>query len=71
MVHAYLWTGVTRYYTFELTNGTIAPDGVELPALLINDAYPGPPITANWGDWIEVQFTNSLPQDTEGSSLHW
>lgn len=62
---------MTRYYSFELTNGTIAPDGVELPALLINNAYPGPLITANWGDWIEVQFTNSLPQDTEGSSLHW
>lgn len=64
-------TGVTRYYNLHLENGTIAPDGVEMPALLINGQYPAPTITANWGDWIEVQFTNGLSLDTEGTALHW
>ena len=62
-------TGVTRYYDFVISNGTIAPDGVQLPALIVNGAYPGPPITANWGDWIEVRVTNNI--EGEGTALHW
>jgi len=41
-------TGVTRYYDFTLTYQTIAPDGVERQGLVINGAYPGPTIEANW-----------------------
>jgi FtsP/CotA-like multicopper oxidase with cupredoxin domain len=37
--------------------------------LLINGAYPGPVIEANWGDWIEVELTNNLC--CEGTALHW
>lgn len=62
-------TGMTRYYTFTISQGTIAPDGVEKQALLINGQFPGPLIEANWGDWIEVTLTNALPD--EGTSLHW
>jgi FtsP/CotA-like multicopper oxidase with cupredoxin domain len=36
--------------------------------LVINGAFPGPTIEANWGDWIQVRVTNQLQ---EGTSLHW
>lgn len=62
-------TGMTRKYSFTVAMGTIAPDGVEKEAILINGAFPGPLIEANWGDMIEVEVTNSLPD--EGTSLHW
>lgn len=62
-------TGVTRYYDFTISYQTIAPDGVERQGLVINGAFPGPTIEANWGDWIQVTVTNALPD--EGTSLHW
>jgi len=54
---------------FTISAGTIAPDGVQVPGLLINGQFPGPLIEANWGDWISVTVTNNL--ETEGTSLHW
>lgn len=63
------YTGVTRYYQWTITNTTLAPDGVELPLLVANGAFPGPLIEANWGDWIEVSVTNGL--EIEGTSIHW
>jgi len=62
-------TGVTRNYDFTVSRQTIAPDGVEKPSLLVNGAFPGPLIEANWGDWISVTLHNDL--DDEGTSLHW
>lgn len=59
-------TGVTRYYSWTITNTTMAPDGVEKPMLIVNDAFPGPLIEANWGDWIQVSVTNGL--EIEGIS---
>lgn len=35
-------TGVTRYYNWTVTNTTLAPDGVELPLLVVNGQFPGP-----------------------------
>lgn len=65
-------TGVTRYYAWTVTNTTLAPDGVELPMLVANGAFPGPLIEANWGDWIEVSVTNGLTGEfQEGTSIHW
>ncbi|KAG9657868.1 laccase-like multicopper oxidase, partial [Aureobasidium melanogenum] len=61
-------TGMTRYYEWEVTNQTMAPDGVELPLLVVNGQFPGPLIEANWGDWIEVKITNNL---NEGTAMHW
>jgi Multicopper oxidase len=72
-------TGVTRYYNWTVGSATLAPDGFCIssfsPAyilahemLVINGAYPGPTIEANWGDWIEVTVTNTL---SEGTALHW
>ncbi|KAK6390354.1 hypothetical protein LTR65_005729 [Meristemomyces frigidus] len=66
------FTGVTRYYAWTVTNTTLAPDGVELPMLVANGAFPGPLIEANWGDWIEVSVTNDLTGEyQEGTSIHW
>lgn len=41
-------TGMTRYYEWEISNITMAPDGVELPLLVANGQFPGPLIEANW-----------------------
>ncbi|KAF2491426.1 hypothetical protein BU16DRAFT_515789 [Lophium mytilinum] len=62
-------TGMTRSYSWTVTNTTLAPDGVEIPMLVVNGQFPGPLIEANWGDWIEVTVTNGL--ETEGTSIHW
>ena len=62
-------TGVTRSYNFQVSYQTIAPDGVTKNGLVVNGGFPGPLIEANWGDMIEVQVTNGLPD--EGTSLHW
>ncbi|KAJ9648054.1 laccase, multicopper oxidase, benzenediol:oxygen oxidorectuctase [Coniosporium tulheliwenetii] len=37
--------------------------------MLINNQYPGPVITANWGDTLVINVKNSL-QDN-GTSIHW
>jgi FtsP/CotA-like multicopper oxidase with cupredoxin domain len=47
-------TGMTRHYDWTITNTTLSPDGVTTPVLVVNGAFPGPMIEANWGDWIEV-----------------
>ncbi|KIW09612.1 uncharacterized protein PV09_00480 [Verruconis gallopava] len=62
-------TGVTRKYSFDVNYATIAPDGVSRQSILINGQFPGPTIVANYGDWIEVEVTNSLPD--EGTTIHW
>ena len=62
-------TGMTRTYDFTITNQTIAPDGVSKGGLVINGAFPGPTIEANWGDWIQVTVHNQLAD--EGTALHW
>ncbi|KAI7053370.1 hypothetical protein KC352_g45193, partial [Hortaea werneckii] len=65
-------TGVTRQYDWTVTNTTLAPDGVELPLLVVNGQFPGPTIEANWGDWIEVTVHNQLVGEyEEGTSIHW
>lgn len=62
-------TGVTRRYDFTITEQTIAPDGYQRQGMVVNGAFPGPTIEANWGDWIEVVVHNNLAD--EGTSLHW
>lgn len=64
-------TGVTRSYNFVVSRATIAPDGVERPVILVNGAFPGPTIEANWGDTIQVTVTNNIVGPEEGTSLHW
>ena len=62
-------TGVTRHYDFTVAQQDIAPDGVKRPGIVVNGAFPGPTIEANWGDWIEVAVHNDLAN--EGTSMHW
>ncbi|KAF2158093.1 multicopper oxidase [Myriangium duriaei CBS 260.36] len=62
-------TGVTRFYDFTISQKTIAPDGVQIPGLVVNGQFPGPLIEANWGDWIQVTVTNTLTDD--GAGIHW
>ncbi|CAK7232975.1 hypothetical protein SEUCBS140593_008445 [Sporothrix eucalyptigena] len=65
-------TGVTRYYTFVLTevDNYVGADGaVKKKAMLVNGQFPGPTINANWGDTISVSVINKLR--TNGTGIHW
>ncbi|KAL2258560.1 hypothetical protein VTK26DRAFT_8091 [Humicola hyalothermophila] len=64
-------TGVTRYYEFVVSRGVIAPDGYERDVLLVNGAYPGPLVEANWGDTIVVKVHNNITCPEEGTAIHW
>ncbi|KAK2629486.1 hypothetical protein QTJ16_000306 [Diplocarpon rosae] len=65
-------SGTTRSYTFTVTerDNWVGPDGgIKKKAMLINGAFPGPVITADWGDTINVNVINSMT--TNGTSIHW
>jgi hypothetical protein len=68
-------TGVVNHYDFDIAYDVAAPDGVKRNVILVNGQFPGPLIEANWGDWIEVTVTNSLPLDAsdqgEPTAIHW
>jgi hypothetical protein len=59
----------TVYYNFDITNTTVAPDGIRRMALLVNGQMPGPRIEANWGDTIIVTINNKL--QANGTSMHF
>ncbi|ORY65459.1 laccase-2 [Pseudomassariella vexata] len=77
--------GITRVYNLVITNvSSFSPDGVSKPAMLINvglpavtcsmltsfeGTFPGPLITADWGDFLQINVHNNLPQN--GTSIHW
>ncbi|KAF2001988.1 multicopper oxidase [Amniculicola lignicola CBS 123094] len=63
-------TGKTVSYSLELKNSTCSPDGgPSRPCQLFNGQFPGPTITANWGDTISVTVKNSLTNN--GTGIHW
>lgn len=68
-------TGIIRSYDFTISRGMLAPDGYLKPVLLVNGAFPGPTIEANWGDTIQVTVHNNITKDStgeaEGTALHW
>ncbi|KAH7355718.1 multicopper oxidase [Pyrenochaeta sp. MPI-SDFR-AT-0127] len=64
-------TGVTREYWLELTDVTVAPDGVSRSAMAVNGTIPGPTLFADWGDTVVVHVTNSLADSLNGTSIHW
>ncbi|PHH66301.1 hypothetical protein CDD81_7894 [Ophiocordyceps australis] len=64
-------TGRTREYWLELTDVTIAPDGVPRTAMAINGSIPGPTIFADWGDHVVVHVKNSLTRSHNGTTIHW
>lgn len=51
----------TVSYVFNVTRGVLSPDGYQQSMILVNGAFPGPLIEANWGDWISGQL--SAPND--------
>ncbi|CAE6471257.1 unnamed protein product [Rhizoctonia solani] len=60
-------------YNLKISNGRIAPDGVERSATLVNGRYPGPLIFANKGDTLKVKVENNLtdPSMYRTTSIHW
>ncbi|KAF2678339.1 multicopper oxidase [Lentithecium fluviatile CBS 122367] len=64
-------TGVTREYWLEMTDVTVAPDGVSRSAMAVNGSIPGPTLFADWGDTVVVHVTNSLTTSQNGTSLHF
>lgn len=69
---SFLWVSLSAakvvQYTFELTSGTVAPDGVERKAILINGQTPGPTVYADQGDEVSVTIVNNM--DIQ-STIHW
>ena len=64
-------TGATVTYHLEITNGTCNPDGHgDRTCFLINGQYPGPVLTANWGDRLEVIVQNNLQNNGTGIHFH-
>ncbi|KAF2023523.1 hypothetical protein EK21DRAFT_118669 [Setomelanomma holmii] len=64
-------TGVTREYWLELTDVTVAPDGVSRSAMAVNGTIPGPTLFADWGDTVTIHVTNSLTDSKNGTTIHW
>ncbi|KAK4102864.1 multicopper oxidase [Parathielavia hyrcaniae] len=64
-------TGVVRRYQLTVSRGIIAPDGYERDVLLVNGAFPGPLIEANWGDIIVVDVHNNITDPEDGTAIHW
>ncbi|KAI1134258.1 multicopper oxidase [Hypoxylon sp. FL0543] len=64
-------TGVTKEFWLELTDVTVAPDGVSRPAMAINGTIPGPTLIVDWGDTVVIHVTNSLTTSNNGTSIHW
>ncbi|KAF2196616.1 hypothetical protein GQ43DRAFT_382858 [Delitschia confertaspora ATCC 74209] len=63
-------TAQTKSFDLSITNTTCNPDGNGARVcMLINNQYPGPTITANWGDTIRVTLRNKLQHN--GTSIHW
>ncbi|KAF2709229.1 multicopper oxidase [Pleomassaria siparia CBS 279.74] len=64
-------TGVTREYWLELTDVTVAPDGVSRTAMAVNGSIPGPTLFADWGDTVIVHVNNLLTTSQNGTSIHF
>ncbi|KAI9714343.1 MAG: hypothetical protein M1820_000304 [Bogoriella megaspora] len=63
-------TGKTVSYNLEITNTTCNPDGNGARiCLLVNGQYPGPTITASWGDTLSITVKNSMKDN--GTGIHW
>lgn len=65
----YPTTGVTQTYYWTLQNSTLSPDGVSRTVLTVNGQFPGPTLSANWGDTIVIHLTNGL--ENNGTSIHF
>ncbi|KAE9365868.1 multicopper oxidase [Stipitochalara longipes BDJ] len=57
-----------RHFSWNITKATIAPDGVQKCAFLINGQYPGPTLEARSGDTLDIEVINFSEEEI---SLHW
>lgn len=58
----------TARFSFELSWGRRAPDGVERDMILVNGQFPGPILEVTEGDDVVVEVFNGLDDD---SSIHF
>ncbi|OCT53411.1 Laccase-2 [Cladophialophora carrionii] len=56
-------------YFLDIQNATMSLDGFSRQLYVINGQFPGPTITANWGDTLRIHVKNSLT--TNGTGIHW
>ncbi|KAI1125456.1 multicopper oxidase-domain-containing protein [Nemania abortiva] len=64
--------GVVRTFNWQVSevDNWVGPDGrVKSKVMLINNQYPGPTLTADWGDTVVINIKNNLRLD--GTSIHW
>lgn len=60
--------GIDRYYTLDVTDSWLNPDGLNTTqAKLFNNTYPGPWIQACWGDVSAITSSHKFNSDT---SMH-
>ncbi|KAH8648702.1 multicopper oxidase [Xylariales sp. PMI_506] len=64
-------TGITREYWLDITDVTVAPDGVSRPGIAVNGSIPGPTLFADWGDTVVVHVSNSITTSKNGTSIHF
>lgn len=67
--HQWPITGKVVKYELEVVNKTLAVDGIDRQVLVVNGQYPGPVITADWGDTLQITVKNALKDN--GTSIHW
>jgi len=60
-------------YTLNIGNAYIAPDGFSRSASLANGQFPGPLLSANKGDTLQVIVNNQLSDSRmrRSTSIHW
>ncbi|KAL0950669.1 hypothetical protein HGRIS_007453 [Hohenbuehelia grisea] len=63
----------TRSYTLKLDNKIVSPDGFRRSAIVVNDQFPGPLISAKKNDDLEVHVVNNLTDNTMpiAATIHW
>ncbi|KXN88347.1 Laccase-2 [Leucoagaricus sp. SymC.cos] len=54
----------TKQVSLDIVNANLAPDGFMRSTVVANGQYPGPLITANKGDTLEVTINNNLTDPT-------
>ncbi|KAI1847860.1 hypothetical protein JX265_013902 [Neoarthrinium moseri] len=64
-------TGVMREYWLELSDVTVAPDGISRAAMAVNGSIPGPTLIGDWGDTFVIHVKNSLTTSNNGTSFHF
>ena len=61
-------TGAVRSYTLTVSRITAAPDGYSRTILAVNGQTPGPLLTSNVGDTMQITVVNQLNEPT---AMHW